>query len=242
MKYVDSHIHLNDYTSEDLLRYCGRRDLELITVSEDLKSSLTNISLMERCQNVQAAVGVHPWVVGKISSEEFSEVIKLIDRVRFVGEVGLDKRFVPETFRTQVEVFVNILKEVESRGKGLLLHAAGAWKEVLSLVDRSSVGVAVIHWYTGPTDLIKRVEDLGYYIGVNAALLRQAKAREVVRQAPLELLLTESDGPYEYRGLRLGPDLIPSLVSEVATIKGVKPGDVLQEVYNNYTELLRRVK
>ncbi|MEM2021124.1 MAG: TatD family hydrolase [Zestosphaera sp.] len=242
MKYVDSHIHLNDYTRKDLLRYCGRHDLELITVSEDLKSSLTNISLMEKCQNVQAAVGVHPWMVGKISLEELSEVIKLIDRVRFVGEVGLDKRFVPGTFRTQVEVFVNIIKETESRGKGLLLHAVGAWEEVLNLVAKSSVGVAVLHWYTGPTDLIKYVKDLGYYIGVNAALLRQAKAREVVRQAPLELLLTESDGPYEYRGLRLGPDLIPSLVGEIAVIKGVNPRDVMQGVYNNYTELLRRVR
>ncbi|MEM2005540.1 MAG: TatD family hydrolase [Zestosphaera sp.] len=241
-RYVDSHIHLNEYSEVERLNYCGREDLELIAVSEDLKSSLTNLTLMRECRNVRAAVGMHPWLVDKVSGEDFSEILRLINEVEFIGEVGLDKRFVPDTLESQMRVFTEFVRKAEESGKGLLLHAAGAWREVLDVVTKASVSVAVMHWYTGPTELITKIREHGYYIGVNAALIRQPKAREVVRQTPLDTILTESDGPYEYRGLRLGPDLIQILVKEIAVIKGLRPEEVVDEVYNNYLELIRRVK
>lgn len=241
-KYVDSHIHLNEYTDAERLNYCRRYDLELITVSEDLRSSLTNLSLMRGCSNVRAAVGVHPWVAGRVSEEEVSKILELVDYVEFIGEVGLDKRFMPETLEAQMRVFTEFVREAERKGKGLLLHAAGAWREVLDVITKNPAVTAVIHWYTGPTELIAKIREHGYYIGVNVALIKQPKAREVVKQAPLDMILTESDGPYEYRGLKLAPDLIQRLVDEIALIKGLRPEEVVQEVYNNYLELIRRVR
>lgn len=63
----------------------------------------------------------------------------------------------------------------------------------------------------------------------------------MVKQAPLDIILTESDGPYEYRGLRLEPELIPELMREIAVIKGVGFEEVVTAVYNNYLNLVGRI-
>jgi len=240
-KYVDSHIHLNEYPEERISSVCGRDDMELIAVSEDLHSSLTNISIERKCSNVRAAVGIHPWNVGKVSAEDLAKVLELIDNVSFIGEVGLDKKFTPETFDLQLKIFSEFVTQALSGRKVLLLHAAGAWREVLEILSRSAVETAVIHWYTGPLEYLKNIKELGYFIGVNVALLRQPKMREVVKQAPLDIILTESDGPYEYRGLRLEPELIPELMCEIAVIKGVGFEEVVTAVYNNYLNLVGRI-
>ncbi len=240
-KYVDSHIHLNEYPEERISSLCGRDDIELIAVSEDLHSSLTNILIEKKCSNVRAAVGIHPWNVGKVSADDLAKVLELVDNASFIGEVGLDKRFTPETFDLQLKIFSEFVTQALSDRKVLLLHAAGAWREVLEILSRSAVGTAVIHWYTGPLEYLKNIKELGYFIGVNVALLRQPKMREVVKQAPLDIILTESDGPYEYRGLRLEPELIPELVREIAVIKGMGFEEVVTTVYNNYLNLVGRI-
>lgn len=237
-KYVDSHIHLNDYSQERIISLCGRDDIELIAVSEDLRSSLINLSLKKKCFNVKAAVGIHPWNADKVTADELAKVIELVDSVSFVGEVGLDKRFTPSTFDLQLKIFKEFVSLCSSSKKILLLHAAGAWREVLEELTKNSVEAAVFHWYTGPLEYLRDIKDLGYFIGINVALLKQPKMREVVRQAPLDIMLTESDGPYEYRGLKLEPELIPSLLNEIATIKNVSPEEVLEAIYNNYLNLL----
>lgn len=240
-KYVDSHIHLNDYPEEKLLDLCNKDSIELITVSEDLRSSLINLSLEKKCSNVKAAVGIHPWNVDKVVSDELVKVLELIDNVGFVGEVGLDKKFTPETFDLQLKIFKEFVNRCLSSKKILLLHAAGAWKEVLDILSRNPVETAVLHWYTGPLEYLKDIEELGFFIGVNVALLKQPKMREVVKHAPLNIMLTESDGPYEYRGLSLEPDLIPSLINEIAAIKKVSSEEVLEVIYSNYLSLLSKV-
>lgn len=240
-KLVDSHIHLNDYPEERVLDLCSRDDIELITVSEDLRSSLTNLSIERKCHNVRAAVGIHPWNADKVTADELAEVMELVNSVNFVGEVGLDKRFTPETFDLQLKIFKDFVSQASGSKKVLLLHAAGAWREVLEVLTKSPVEAAVFHWYTGPLEYLRNIRELGYYIGVNVSLLRQPKMREVVKQAPLDIMLTESDGPYEYRGLRLEPELIPTLISEIATVKKVSPEEVLAAVYNNFLNLLSRV-
>jgi len=190
---------------------------------------------------VRAAVGIHPWNVGKVSADDLAKVLELVDNVSFIGEVGLDKRFTPETFDLQLKIFSEFVTQALSDRKVLLLHAAGAWREVLEILSRSAVETAVIHWYTGPLEYLKNIKELGYFIGVNVALLRQPKMREVVKQAPLDIILTESDGPYEYRGLRLEPELIPELMREIAVIKGVGFEEVVTAVYNNYLNLVGRI-
>ena len=56
--------------------------------------------------------------------------------------------------------------------------------------------------------------------------------------APLEYIVLESDGPYNYRGLRLSPAMIPEAARVVAEIKGVPVERVLEAARRNSERLL----
>ena len=238
---IDGHIHLHEFSDDEIREICGRKDLLLLAVSDDLASSRKTLELGQRCLNVFPAVGLHPWEVGDIEDvssvlSEFAEMIQS-SSTRAVGEVGLDKKFVPQTYEKQVPVFRFFASLAAETGKPLSIHAAGAWREVLEVLDELGVKKAVIHWFTGPLDLLEEIASHGYYIGVNAALKVQKKMREVVKAAPLEIMITESDGPYNYRGLRLGPHMIPEVIEFIAGAKGIDEEEVRRVIHRNFTSL-----
>ena len=237
---IDSHIHLHEYGNE-VSKYCGSSCLRLIAVSDDLESSKRTIELGKKCWNVVPAVGIHPWSISEGADRYLDQVLELAREARFVGEVGLDKKFVPQTYERQLTVFREFLKVASEHGKGVSVHAAGAWSDVLRELERHDIKVAIIHWYTGPTDLLSSIRSLGYYIGVNPAIKIQRKMREVVKAAPLEMLLTESDGPYNYRGMNLGPELISETIGIIAELKGVSEADVTEAIKQNFKSIMKEL-
>jgi len=235
---VDAHCHLHEFTNSELLNLCGVSNLQIIAVSDDYKTSLRTLELGVKCSNVIPSVGLHPWNIGRVDvNYELNSLMEVISRVKFLGEVGLDRRFTPSTFEEQLAVFRRFTELAAERNLGMNVHAAGAWDEVLKILGNYNIRVAIIHWYTGPEELLKDVESWGYFITVNPAVKVQEKLRRVVSKAPLEIILTESDGPYSYRGLRLEPKLIPEAIYEISRIKGYELEHVYKAIYENFTRL-----
>jgi len=239
---VDSHVHLYEY-EDSWSSYCGK--FIMLAVSDDVASSLRTLEIARHCPSVVPAVGVHPWSVNEgVDVAKFArDLEELLEAggIRFLGEVGLDRIFTPSTFSYQLKVFEATLDLASRYGVGLSVHAAGAWREVLDLLRKYGIRVAIFHWYTGPLDLLEDIVAEGYLIGVNPALKVQRKHEDVVRAAPLEALVTESDGPYVYRGLKLGPELIEYLLARVAQIKGVGVEEIAKAVRRNFAKALSRV-
>ncbi len=239
---IDAHCHLHEFPDRELIKYCGRRDLSIIAVSDDYPSSLRTLEISGKCFNVIPAVGLHPWSVGKANiKEELKLFTELLSRVKFLGEVGIDMRFKPETYNEQLDVFKYFLDLARNYRLGVNVHAAGAWREAIDLLIKYEVDIAVIHWYTGPVELLKELENAGFYITINPAIKAQVKLRNVVKEAPLSIILTESDGPYVYRGLKLTPDEIPIAINEIASIKELSAEEVTKTIHENYTKLLSKL-
>ncbi|MEM0486682.1 MAG: TatD family hydrolase, partial [Sulfolobales archaeon] len=161
--------------------------------------------------------------------------------VLFLGEVGLDKAFHPETFELQIKVFEGFLKLARDYGLGLSVHAAGAWRDTLNLLKEYKVRAAVFHWYTGPLELVNEIVSEGYFIGINPALLIQKKHGLVLERTPIEFILTESDGPYNYRGLTLGPELLEALLKRISEVKSMELEKVSEQVSKNFQKLVSLV-
>jgi len=238
-KLVDAHCHLHEFTDQELVNYC-RDDLLINAVSDDYLSSLRTLDIVSKCRNVLPSVGLHPWNIGKVDiSKELRSLSELVSRVRFLGEVGIDKRFVPETYDKQLEVFKYFLELARDYGLGVNVHAVSTWDEVIKLLTKYDIRIAIIHWYTGPTELLKDIESLGYYITINPAVKIQLKHREVVMKAPIEIILTESDGPYVYRGMRLVPTMVLETLHEIAKIKGTSFEEVSTSILKNFMKVFK---
>ncbi len=242
--FVDAHCHLHEYDDKTITEILKSQEIVIVAVSDDYQSSLRTISLAERNQDkVKPCLGLHPWSVHEVA-DPIAEAQRIVDLalshdIDCLGEIGLDTKFHPETFSAQLEVFKIFVEAASMYDLVLNIHAAGTWQEVYSLLTLYRVKRALIHWYTGPISLIKDLASSGYYLSCNPALKIQRKHREAIRHVPLDNLLVESDGPYKYRGLELGPHLIPSLLEELSTLHNIDKNELARIIRRNASRLFK---
>ncbi|MEM4577018.1 MAG: TatD family hydrolase [Candidatus Nezhaarchaeales archaeon] len=236
--YFDAHCHLHEIDEEEIR---GFKDYVLVAVSDDLESSKKSLSLAKKYDNVIPCFGVHPWAIDKASTSNIDEIERLVSETGccVLGEVGLDKKFVPQTFSRQLKFFEGFIDIAVEYDVPLNIHAAGAWREVYQILVKRDVEKAVIHWYTGPLDLLEELTAKGYFVTINPAVEVQEKHRKVAIEVDLRHVLVESDAPYEYRGLRLTPRLIPRVLKILAEIKGLRLEEVKATVEVNFRGLFR---
>jgi len=220
--YYDAHCHFS------LLKkaYDG---FIIAAVSMDYQSSEETLSL--RSDKILAGVGIHPW---NVHLEELKRVESLINRADFIGEVGLDYRFAKADKEKQKEYFTFFARKAYELNKLINVHALDAWKDALNILLKEGVRRAIFHWYSGPEDLLKDIEGAGYFITINPSVTFQNKHRRIAERASLEVLLTESDGGYNYRGKLLQPSDIIGLISFLSKLKGVDEAELLKVVERNF--------
>ncbi|QKQ99417.1 TatD family deoxyribonuclease [Metallosphaera tengchongensis] len=200
-------------------------DVFVASVSMDLKSSLETLKMGGK---VLRGVGIHPWNAG---NGELERVRALVEEADFIGEVGLDYRLSKADRETQVAYFNAFLDWPD---KTVNVHALDSWEDSLNLLLRRGIRRAIFHWYTGPLHLIKDIEGAGYFISVNPSVTFQEKHQKVVSEAPMEILLTESDGGYVYRGRLLEPWMVRESISFISRAKGLEEREVERVIESNF--------
>ena len=239
-EYVDSHIHLYQFTESERKIILSKKDFVFISVSEDLKSSIENLKLSYLHENVIPAIGIHPWNAKDVKKEDMDIIKKIIDKenIKVVGEIGIDKIFAKDYYEKQKEIFLEFLNIANNYDLSLNLHTLGAWEEVLDLLLKFDIKKAVFHWYTGPLHLINKIIDAGYFIGINPALFVQEKHRKALEYCDINFILTESDAPYNYRGIFLHPDKIKDVINEISKIFKIPEEKVINTIKNNLAKFL----
>jgi TatD DNase family protein len=237
--FVDAHIHAIDFGKDEIEQFLEKNTI-LLAVSEDIETSRKTLTLSEEYSNIIPCVGIHPWNAVKTSEKDIMELRNLLSTMDSpcLGEVGLDKKFTPETFESQKRLFYRIVDMAMEEKALMNLHTAGAWREVFEILNREGVGKSIFHWYTGPLDLIEKLVENGYMISVNAAAIIQKKSAKVIEKTPLTAMLTESDGPYNYHGLRLTPLLLPQLIGLIARVKKEERRRITQRIHENLEKIL----
>lgn len=234
---------MHEYADEEL-KHIDELNIDVIAVSDDYNSSLKTLNIAKRYSWIIPAVGIHPWVVDAMSIKDVEKITRLVlerkNEIRVLGEVGLDRKFKPETYSYQLHVF-KVFIDLSVELKAILnIHAAGAWKEVIDLLTKSDVPSAIVHWYTGPPELLREFVGRDFYISINPAISIQRKHREIVATAPLDIILVESDGPYNYKGLVMHPRNIFDVIKHIADIRNMDPAEIFEVIATNYERLKSR--
>jgi len=241
LKYTDAHCHAHELPLDELGSYGELFEL-IVAVSDDLESSLRTLKLAERYRFLHPCVGIHPWTIGE--AEDLEEQLRGLEKlvaeggVTCLGEIGLDKAFVPQTIDKQLEVFRRLLDLARDYDLAVNLHAAKAWRLVLAEVVAKGVRRALFHWFTGPLDVLREVVARGYLVSINPTVKISAKHMAVAKAAPLHAVVFESDGPYEYRGLSLRPGLVPETVRLVAGERGITVEELVEASRENVMRFL----
>ena len=99
-----------------------------------------------------------------------------------------------EAFQRQIEMALEL-------GLPLVIHDRQAHEEVAGILqdmDAGKVG-GVVHCFSGDWDLARQILDMNFSIGIDGPVTygnSKPILREVVRAAPMERILLETDCPY----------------------------------------------
>ena len=241
---VDVHAHLDRYEDklETALEQIRQNDIFTISNSLDLPSYERNLDIARSCDLVLPTFGIHPW--------NASEYVDCLDDLKdaiagspMIGEIGLDYFFIDDASRypAQRRVFEFFLNAAREQDKVVILHTKGAEKDVFELLAKHQVSRAIIHWYSGPLDVLEKLVDYGAYHTVGPELLHSEHIREIASRIPVDQLLTETDnpgGPRSFLGEMGMPVLVQDVVRRLAELYDCSRNDIVQRVYQNLLDVV----
>ncbi len=248
-KIFDSHAHYDDEKFEtdrrEMLdglfsdKICG-----IINCGCDLKSSLMSIKLANEYEGIYAAVGVHPHEAEDTTDEDFSEIIKLLDKNKVVaiGEIGLDFHYDFSPREKQIEMFERQVKLSKELDIPIIVHDREAHEDTYKIL-RKYRPKGVVHCFSGSVELAKETVKMGMYIGLGGAVTfkNAVKPVEVAAFTPMERILLETDAPYmspvPMRGKRCTSDMIEYTALKIAEIKNLDYETVVNAACQNTKEL-----
>jgi TatD DNase family protein len=220
-------------------------------VGVDLESSKKAIALAEANEGIFATVGLHPADNrGEVFQAEEYRTLLAHPKVVGVGECGLDyKRVrgdVQADKRRQQNGFEAQLELAVAEDKPLMIHCRDAHEEMIDIlsVKKNEHGEKLrgnIHFFTGSLAIAKRYFDLDFTVSFTGVITFASSYDEVVREAPLDRLLTETDCPFAapvpYRGKRAEPIHVREVVAKIASIRGEDEASVRAQLVGNAVRL-----
>lgn len=238
--FIDTHCHIKKDEANLYVSNAVDANVQiLINASEDLASSLENVSISEEFSNVYACVGVHPNNVKDYREESLKDFELLIKKkqVKAIGEIGLDYYYTKEDRELQIKVFRAFLKMAEENNLPVVIHSREATLDTINILKEYKV-TGVIHCFSGSLETAKEYIKMGFSLGVGGVLtFKNSRLFEVIKDIPLEYIVLETDSPFltpePYRKYKNESKYIPVIAESLANFKGVFVKEVMEVTTKN---------
>jgi TatD DNase family protein len=254
---VDNHCHLDlgrgdeaaTPVEEALALAASVGVSRIVQIGCDVPGARWAAETAELHPQVVAGVALHPNEAPRLAAQgqleealaEIERLARSSDRVRAVGETGLDYfRTGAEGREAQHVSFRRHIELARSLGKTLVIHDRDAHEDVVRLVDE--VGPPehwVMHCFSGDADFARECLDRGAYLSFAGTLtFKNAEPlREALRVTPLDRILVETDAPYltpmPHRGRTNASYLVPLTVRSMAATRRVDLTELCRAIEAN---------
>ena len=242
---IDAHAHMDHYgkTLEAALAEIVEHRIFTISTAMDVPSYERDCRISERCPLVLPTFGIHPYRAVEYA-EKLEGLDPYIERSPLIGEIGLDYHWVrdPESYPAQRRVLEHFLAAAKEQEKIVNLHTKGAEQEILDLLTAYGIERAIIHWYSGPMDILDRLLDFGVYFTVGIELLFSDRIRSIAERMPMDRILTETDNPsaMQWLGDKAGmPVQVRDVVRALAELKAATEEETVATVFANLVRLAK---
>ena len=255
-RLVDTHIHLDKYASEEritLLEQAFTGGVEaVVAVSMNMDSCEQTRALAHRYpQRVLPAYGYHP---EQPLLEQAAEV-RLFNWIEqrhkageafAIGEVGLPyykrteaqrkgEAFDAAPYLLLLEKFVKLAAKT---ARPIVLHAVYEdAHEACDLLEQYDIRKAHFHWFKGDETVIGRMEKSKFMVSITPDVLYEDEIEQLVRRYPIELMMTETDGPWPFEGpfaaTLTHPLMMRESVRKIAELKQMDARETALILLNN---------
>jgi len=256
MAIVDSHAHLEfaqfDIDRAAMLERARAAGVELLLAigsgtspTERLDAA---IPFAEQHDWIYATVGIHPHDANQATEPHFVELDRLARHPRVIGwgEMGLDYYYDHSPREVQKQVFRQQLRQARAAKLPVIIHCRDAWPDCLEILDqewRSAGCGGIFHCFTGTLQEARRGLDMGFLISFagNVSYPKNQPIRDVAREIPLEMMLTETDAPFlapqGRRGQRNEPAYVVEVAQTLASVRDLGTDEVAAAAATNFRRL-----
>lgn len=242
---VDNHCHLDIAdgpdgawlsTEEALARAAAVGVTRIVQIGCDLPGARWAVEAAATHPAIVAGVALHPNEAPRLAEEgrlddaleEIDALAAGSDRVRAVGETGLDHFRTGEEGRAAQELSFRRHVDLAKRlGKTLVIHDRDAHEDVLRVLDDEGAPERfVMHCFSGDAAFARACLDRGAWLSFAGTVTfkNAAPLREALRVVPQERVLVETDAPYltptPHRGRPNASYLVPLTMRSMAETRG----------------------
>lgn len=234
--FVDSHVHLADAAFDadrsvviERARLTGARALVCIGESVAAAERARDIASVHP-GFVSFTAGIHPHDAHAfVHDRDVPAIRALVDQGAVaIGECGLDYHYEHSPRERQLEAFEAQIELARATTRPLVVHTRQAVEDTRRLVERAgTAGVTgVLHCFTGPRELAETALDAGWHLSFSGVItFRKWSDDALLRLAPADRLLVESDAPYlapvPHRGKRNEPAWVSLTLAKLAEARGI---------------------
>lgn len=245
---IETHCHLDylkDRPLEETLDQARGVNVEkLITIAVSPANLSAVRELTRKADWIFGTQGIHPHEAESYSDDCDAEIRQHADdpSIVAVGEIGLDYYYDHADREIQREVFRRQLQIACDHDLPVVIHSREADDDtirVLKEFEQSLVRRGVIHSFTSGPELARYALDQGWCLGFNGITTfnKAENVRDIVRMAPIEQILLETDAPFltpvPYRGRENAPVYLPFVAEKIADIKQLPVEEVVATTYRN---------
>ncbi len=249
----DTHAHITDAAfhndRDTLLSGLQEKGIDFVmNPGCNLKDSRNAVSLAEAYDFVYAAVGTHPDTAEEVNEtviEQYRAFCKSCDKVKAIGEIGLDYHYETISRQQQQKAFRMQLALAREVNLPVIVHERDAHDDGMRIIQEFKDVTGVFHCYSGSAEMARQLVDMGWYIGFTGVLTfkNARKALETAAQLPLDRIVLETDCPYmapePFRGKRNDPGYLPKMAEKLAELRGISYEDVCRITTENGKRLYR---
>lgn len=250
----DTHAHYDDEAfgndREQVLESLRENKVAyVVNVGATMEGARESVRLSSRYPFVYAAAGIHPDEVGCLNDETMEELRGLcrMEKTVAVGEIGLDYHWNREPKQVQKRWFMEQLHLAKEVDLPINVHSRDAAQDTMEVIRAEHAGATggVIHCYSGSVEMAREYVRMGYYLGIGGVItFKNARVlKEVVREIPLEHLVTETDCPYlapePHRGSRNDSRNLSFVLEAIARIKEIPLQQAEEILFENARKLYR---
>jgi len=263
MALTDTHAHLGDERYRDdidevLLRAREAGLTRIILASSDMEDSRESVRIA--CEKnspeleLWCMVGVHPHEAKNYTDESESRLRSWLsdrasNRIVALGEIGLDYHYDLSPREVQKSVFRRQLDIACEMDLPVVLHEREAVQDTMAILKeyrtagRLRALPGVVHCFSGSEEIAEKLFSYGFFLGFDGPITfkNSRKAPEVIRMAPSDRLLIETDSPYltpvPFRGRRNEPSYVKYVLETMAEIKGLSPEQMEEITTDNARRL-----
>lgn len=260
-RYFDAHCHVQfgayDPDRYELVARMRERGVGGIVVGVDLASSREAVALVGAHEHLYASVGLHP---NHEPDEAFEadayRELAAHPKVVAIGECGLDY-FRPaevneETKAKQKVILLEQIALAAELDKALIIHSRpsrktrDAYQDLIALLKGAKQAHpnlrGDIHFFVGGIEEMQALVALGFTVSFTAVVTFAREYDSVIRAAPRDAILTETDAPYvppisRERGSRNDPLAVEDVAAKLAEIRGEDPEAFREAILANSRRL-----